>query len=245
MTLYPTMEQERYGAAIALLSLDRVLPFMGLMGPLEADSPQEHGIQLQQQLRRAILANREAFVAAPDRLPDLCAHVRASIDGDTRPPVGVTAASLERWMAQDFVHSGADLPDSAWDDVLVLSYRDPARWGMLAIPSRRQAIVRGAVPAAFDRESLNKLSDQVEAIPLSVWDLEMFTLHNLYEEGRDPWDWVSQTIRKRRVRSLVRLMFDGLSAQESLGLYESAKTLSRVLYPGGELGHLTDPSFAK
>ena len=253
MILYPTLEQERYGAAITLLSLDRVFPFMWLMGPLDVNDWQADGLEFQQRLRQAILVNRKAFVETPDRLPDLRAHVHAALaeplfsdarDVSSDVARGVTADRLEAWLARDFVHSAADLPDDAWNTVLVLSYRDPDRWARLAIPARRQAAIKEAVPVAFDRKSLHKLTDEMEAIPLSAWDLEMVTLHNLYEEGRDPWDWIGQTITKRRGRALVKLMFEGLSEDERLRLYESAKALSHVIYPGGELGELTDPSFA-
>ena len=253
MILYPTLEQERYGAAITLLSLDRVFPFMWLMGPLDVNDWQADGLEFQQRLRQAILVNRKAFVETPDRLPDLRAHVHAALaeplfsdarDVSSDVARGVTADRLEAWLSHDFVHSAADLPDYAWYRLIVMSYRDPARWGMLAIPARRQAIIQEALPVAFDRESLHKLTDEMEAVPLSGWDLEMFTLHNLYEEGRDPWDWIGQTITKRRVRALVKLMFDGLSKDESLRLFESAKALYGVMYPNSNLRGLTDPSFA-
>ncbi len=205
MKTTPTAEQERWGAAAGLLSLDVVVPFYAHMG-LAIPDPKE----FVQVLRKCILENRRTFEKNPNRIPDLKNTLLATLRHEFDPR---TAEAFEEWIIHEFVFLPYDFaPLWHWDYVLVLARWDSQWWDALGFPPDFSERARARLEAdVIDHDGLHKLADRIDQRPLSDWDLEMYSLHQFDDDDNDPYNWILQTVRKRRFSAYFRWIVDSLS----------------------------------
>jgi len=187
----PTAEQERVGAAAALLSLDKVVPFYQPMGV-----PTLEPKRFVQVLRGCIIDNRREFERNPNRVPEIDKRIQGSLARTFDVP---TAQAYDRWQKYFFVYSAQDFEAfSDWYMVLALSRNSGSRWNALGLPETLSEEARMRFEQVVDRTELHQIADQLEACPLSAWDLEIYTLHGFDDDDNDPYNWVLETIKKRR-----------------------------------------------
>jgi hypothetical protein len=232
MTITPTPEQERWGAAVAIASMDVALPFLADMG-LTPPNP----VRLRDALRAAIVENRRAFEASPDRFPDLKTRVGRHVTEGLGPDV---AAAFSRWVERCFVHCPSDWDGlAAWRDLIDLSVRRDDRWSKLGLPSRLAGPARQRRLNDLDLSPLHAIADAAETRPLSPWDLEVHALNALGSLGRDPYeDWVVATVRKCRFTRWFCELIADLSESERERFQDSAESLRRRIPAIGWRGPL-------
>ena len=108
--------------------------------------------------------------------------------------------------------------------MLVLSRNSDDRWNALGLPPRIARGVRERVDRLCDYRELHELADALEAEPLSNWDLEIYTIHG-FGDNNDPYDWVLETVEKRRFVEFLKWLSTVLSVSERQTLVESANSL--------------------
>lgn len=214
----PTEDQERWGAAVAILSLDVVLPFYGLLG-IEITEASEW----QQLLRATILSNRRKFEKNPGRIPDL----REAILKAIRTQYGRESVRLfEDWVENVFLFVGQDFVAlNKWYMLLALSRRNRQRWEALSFPQELTKEAQQRMEDVLNRDQLHRLADQIEEVPLSDWDLEMYALHGFDDDDNDPYNWVLETVKKRRFLEYMRWLVSSMDENQRQQLAASASVL--------------------
>ena len=215
---------ERLGAAVTLLSLDRVLPFHAAMGVRPGDG---HGLALRDELRWAIERNREAFVADPKRIPDLAQPLATAL----RRRFGEAGLSeFNEWYVHDFVHGGEDLLFySSWYQFFNCLNRVRSRWMLVVLPEGLHVKAAETFASMMDNKDIKALQDEIEKAAMSAWDAKMFTIHRLYDQGRDPFDWILATVNKRRFRMFLRWFSAQLEMDDRAAFVESANVLKNSI----------------
>ena len=215
---------ERLGAAATLLSLDRTLAFHPAMGVRPTEGT---GERLRDAMRWAIERNREAFAANPDVVPDLArplAEALARDFGDAGP------AEFSGWYLNEFVHRAEDFPFYGnWYQFFSRLNATPVRWQQVELPEAVRADAAALFAKGKDVSDLQAIDRQLEGLPLSPWDTQMYTLHRLYAEGREPINWVLETVRKRRFVSYVRWLANRLDEPQRKAFVGSAMLLKRTI----------------
>jgi hypothetical protein len=215
-------DEERFGTAVALLSLDRIVPYYSAMGLAPS---QEHAEAIKECAREAISANRAAFLAGTTAVPDLAEYVRMAFERRFGRPAW---AALLRWYENDFVHTAADLENEDWRSLLKLSRRDDARWASLGLPVRLSAIARDAFAKASDYEDIAQIEDTLLEQRRSGWDVQMYLIHGFDEDddsGMCPFMWVRETVLKHRFQSYMRWLGAQLSVSERRALWSAGNAL--------------------
>lgn len=211
---------ERLGAAATLLSLDRILPFHAAMGTRPPDST-----ALKDCVRSAIEKNRQAFAANPGSIPDLRQHLSNALAqsfGEACTP------EFFAWYEHDFVHTTKDFPQYPnWYQFFSRLYGQPSRWQEVVLPERVKRKAVDMFAQAKDVSELQAIDEQADAVPMSSWDTQMFALHRLYAQGREPISWVLETVRKRRFDMYVKWLADALDNDQRLAFVESARALKQ------------------
>lgn len=230
----PTNNQERWGAAITLLSLDVVAPFYASLGLQVTDT--KTWLKL---LRDTILSNRRAFEVDQSRIPDL----KGSLLSALKHRLGPEAASrLNHWIENVFVFSGEDFSRlSRWYMLLALSRTNPQRWGALGLPHGFSEEARTRLEEVFDRTRLHALADQIDKRPLSDWDLEMFSIHRFDDDDNDPYNWILETVKKRRFVSFLEWLVKSLSDEQLQRLADSANRLKMEIETTQGFPNFIDP----
>lgn len=229
-----TIDEERWGAAATILSLDTVAPFFEHMGV-----PVKEPAALQRLLRECIVANRKDFESDPTRIPDLRKRWLAAIA--TR--FGQRAADdLESWVTHDFMHTAADFRAfSLWYYVLALARVD--HWNELHLPADLSKEALRRLNDVLDRNELHKLADAVEEKRLSDWDLEMYALHGFDEDENAPYNWVLETVKRRRFTSYMRWLGQALIDKDRAEFIRHANTVKNNIETtrgGGDLSDFND-----
>lgn len=235
-----TPDADRLGTAIALLSLDRIVPYYSAMGLMPS---QEHAEAVKTCVRDAIAANRADFLANPKTTPDLGAHVTAAFEGRFGVP---GRAALFRWYEQDFVHTAADrVAGYAWYALLDSSWRDHARWSALALPEGISERARRDFGTASDLGDIEKIEDGLMAEPRSGWDAHMYLIHGFDDDDEDagmcPFMWVRETVENHRFRQFLRRLEAGLSESERRSFWTRANALKETISSTRKLPPLRYP----
>ena len=218
--MQPTKAEERLGTAATLLSLDRCVPYYTLMGLTPS---QNHAEKVKESVREAILANRSEFVAKPTVVPDLAAHLRSTFDKRFGPR---GAEALLVWIKDGFVHEADDFPFfSNWYMLLSLARHDPLRWSALGLPMAISENARLRFGEARDFTEIKAIEDNLEKLPLSAWDTQMYVLHGFDDDEKRPFLWVLETVRKRRFLNYVQWLGGQLSEVERQRFFSSANLL--------------------
>lgn len=234
MPLTPTRAEERWGAAVAHLSLDVVQPFYEALG-VPTDDPAEFA----RVLRDAILENRRVFEEEPSVIPDLKVRVCVMLSVHFPPP---TADAFAHWVENVFAYRAEDVAwFSTWWYVLALSRNRPERWAALGLPASLSEEACARLDKAVDRTELHALADEVEGRPLSEWDTEMYAIHGLYQEGRDPYELTLETIRKRRFLAYLAWLSSALPDADRRAFVERTNALKGTIETVRADAPLEDP----
>jgi len=229
-----TPEQERSGAAAALLSLDVVRPFYSHLG-VPAPEPST----FIQTLRDSILDNRQAFLRDPSRIPNIHKKIMEALAHRFGTS---TATEYDRWVRHTFVHSAADFePFSNWYMVLALSRNIPDRWGALGLPKSISSKARLELDGILDRTPMHHLADEIGMKPLSPWDLEIYTLHGFDDDERNPYHWILETVKKRRFVGYLGRVAEQLSEDERRSFWDNADEVRRSIETTSHSSALEDP----
>lgn len=230
----PTEAQERWGAAVALLSLDVVVPFYAPLGLQIVESN-----VLLQVLRETILSNRRAFEVDQSHIPDL----KGAVLNTLRHHLGHDAAStFEDWVNNVFVWTGQDFALlSKWYMLLALARTDSQRWNALGLPPALTKESHIRLEEVFDRSKLHALADQIEECPLSDWDLEMYALHGFDDDENDPYNWVLETVKKRRFVGYLDWLVASLSDEQRHRFVDNANVLKVQIETTRNFPPFTDP----
>lgn len=221
-SIFATRHEEKLGAAIALLSMDRIVPFYQWLGvPTEEPSP------LVSALRAAIIANRRAFAADQSRVPNLWRAVEtAFIEVDGTPAL----TDLQAWIEEVFVYDDQDLRQTQpWFMLLGLTFRNDDRWRQLILPEPIKTATQERLSTVFSRDEIHALADTVDAEPLSAWDVEMYSLHGFDEDENDPYNWVLEVATKHRVQKFLAWLRPQLSETQSHIFRQSVLTLANTI----------------
>src|SRR5882724_5170285 len=119
--LIATIDQERWGTAIALLSLDRVEPFYNYMDIHLSDST-----IFKELLRTCILENRKDFQLDSTVIPNLKLRTLAKIESIYGTK---TVLWFKTWLYESFFFETDDFNEYyTWDDLFSLSRNNDSRW---------------------------------------------------------------------------------------------------------------------
>lgn len=217
-----TRDEEKIGAAIALLSMDRVVPFFQWLGvPTNEPAP------LVTALRAAITANRQAFAADQSRVPNLWGAIEAALIETTDTP---SPTDLQAWIEKNFVYDAHDLRQiQPWFTLLGLTFRIDRRWSQLILPEPIKTATREQLAKVFSRDEIHAVADTVDAEPLSAWDVEMYSLHGFDEDENDPYNWVLEVATKRSISEFLEWLRPQLSAAQTDAFQQSVITLAGTI----------------
>jgi hypothetical protein len=215
----PDFDARRWGYLVSLLSMDVVRPFHDLMGLRLADP-----VGLQRVLRQEIVAERKKGVASPDAgQPTIAQRVLKVV----REALGAEASRRLDWWEQHIFHkkpSRDNVNVRKWATVLQISRHEPRLWNRLGLPNG----ARDRFRRACDLDEYRRRQKEVDASPLSDWDLHLYAFHlyddNLYGpndfvrvpdgprlrvvptirayQGYEFWAWVLSTLRPDRLDRL-------------------------------------------
>jgi hypothetical protein len=219
-----TADAERLGAAAALLSLDRIVPYYAVMGLTPAQNSAE-AVKLC--VREAIVFNRKEFLANPTVVPDLESNLKMVFDQYFGSP---GTAAFFRWYKEDFVHSAADYPPCfRWNILLGLARGDPERWSALALPPRVSEKARSLFCQSRETNDIESIEEQMEELRLSEWDAQMYVIHGFDDDdddsGTSPFMWVRETVIKRRFLDYLRWLCGQLSEPERQAFFSTGNLL--------------------
>ncbi len=217
----------RWEELVALLSMDVVIPFFDLMG-LQISMPSD----LQGVFRRVILDARKNADAASDKTRSFPEETIAAVS----LTLGVEASSRLVWWndnvflwdsTQDNVHL------RKWTSIVRHCARDPGRWAQLGFPTWFS-------PDQFyqsrDLTDYQTLQDDVDAKPLSDWDLHLYSLRlyddNVYEKSVDrvpdgPRLYVKPTVRAYRGYQFWNLALKAMNSSQRDDLWHQARRIAR------------------
>lgn len=230
----PMKAQERWGAAVALLSLDVVVPFYAHLGLQIVESK-----SFLQALRETILSNRRTFEGDQSHIPDLKGAILNTL---THHFGHETASTFEDWVNNVFVYTGQDFaPLSKWYMLLALARTDSQRWNALGLPPTLAKEAHTRLDEVLNRSELHALADQIEKRPLSNWDLEMYALHGFDDDENDPYNWVLETVKKRRFGGYLGWLVASLSDEQRSRFVDNANTLRMQTETTRNFPPFTDP----
>lgn len=213
-----TEKQERWGAAVAILSLDVIVPFYAHLG-LKIANPSLF-LQL---LRETILSNRRAFEANPSQIPNIQGTILQSLETSFGSEF---SRMFEYWVQNVFVFTGQDFsPLSKWYILLALARTDRQRWISLGLPQGISEESRSKLEDIFDHNELHALADQIDKHPLSDWDIEMYSIHGFDDDENEPYTWVLETVKKRRFSSYLDWLVASLNDDQRRQLVDNANAL--------------------
>jgi len=232
--LKPTEDQERWGTAIALLSLDVIKPFYSHMGIKVENADEFRDI-----LRQVILENRKEFEADPSRIPNLQMRMLSALSSHYSEGA---AHFFKHWVYQEFVYTGKDLkPLNQWNMLLSLARLNKQRWQSLELPANLTDEAHAKLEQVWDRTELHTRADQIEAQPLSLWDMEMYSLHGFDEADNAPYNWVLEAVGKRIFNKYLRWLVENLTDDQRQQLVHRANCLRLQIETTRNDPELTDP----
>ncbi len=207
-----TEAEEKWGAMIALLSLDVVKPFYEYMA-LNVDNPDNFS----EVLRKAIIANRQEFEANPKQVPDLRKRVLKSI---SQALSSGTAEALENWFDNDFVWYPIDRRGvyDEWAFLLKQAVNLDDCWSFLGMPEHLSQTAKNKLlneVMANANAKIDALSNKIDEIPHTEWDIEMYALHHFDDYDYDPFFiGVMPVVRCRRIKQYVKWLIESLNKEE-------------------------------
>ena len=230
-----TAEQEYWGIMITLLSMDVVSPFYSYMG-LDISEPEA----FKALLRADILANREDFLAEPDRVPDLR---KRNLDSLMRVYGEVAARGLEQWFKTNFVWQPRDFGDySQWNEFLGSLRWYPEKWQKLALPDNILLESRDKyIKDLTDKSELHTISDKLDEQIHTKWDIEMYALHGFDDYDNDPYHAVLFIIRYRKLKLYLKWLISSLDKSQLTQFLQSANQIKETIPDLKSLKQLISP----
>jgi len=218
-----TKEQENWGAMITLLSLDVVIPFYNHLG-LDINNSKEF-LNL---LRTDILANREEYIKNTQTIPDLKKRNLKSLNHFYG---GIFAKKLEDWFQDSFVWHPSDSGIYGyWKMLLSISRNDNKRWYQLDLPKNIVKQARSKFESdVIDKTELHALADEIDEMPHTRWDIEMFSLHGFDDYDNDPYNAVLFIIGYRKIKTYLKWLVSSLNDKEVKQFVDSANHLQESI----------------
>ena len=171
----PEFDAHRWGYVLSLLSLDVVRPFCDLMG-LRLSDP----VGLQSVLRHEIVAGREKGAAPPDSSQPMFAQGVLKALGKA---LGGETSGRVVWWERHVFHKTPSRDNRGlrkWVTVFQACRHEPRLWNRLCLP--QGALDRFSRSCNLDE--YDRRQKEVDASPLSDWDLHIYSLwlfdDNLY-----------------------------------------------------------------
>ena len=165
-----------------LLTLDVVRPFYDLMG-----LDQEARAGLQRALRATTLATRKQLMEAlvnQGPSPTLAIFCQ-----ELERRVGASTADHLAWWVGRVLHKEVQghIPVSNWRDLLRRCRREGEdSWRRLSLPGHLSEEASQRFGASIDRKEYKRLEEELDARPLSDWDLHMYASQNYdFDDDRE------------------------------------------------------------
>jgi hypothetical protein len=223
------------------LTLDVVLPFFEMMGLPLAD----HSYDFQKVLRDATVAvRRSERQPAAGEPQETWAEFFAAVEAGLGPaPTGRLA-----WWLRNILHARPrdNLGLSDWDHVLRYCRRSADRWKRLGFPESMSGEALRRFRRAIDVTELTRRCEEIQACPLSDWDLHMYAseLYDFDDDLEGPssspfitvqatvrdyrqylfWAWILRTLRPDQLAQL----WDG---GQQIVQYEALTSVSELPHP--------------
>ncbi len=219
----PESNPHRWNDIIDLLSMDVVRPFFDLMG-LQADD------DLQAVFRQEIIGGRKRAAADPDiGLPAPTQVINAVSDS-----LGVHASShLVWWGCHIFERVPRDHRNlGKWNSILQDCRTDLSRWSKLGLP---ESIGPDQFRSFSRVEEYQKRQDEIDARPLSDWDLHMYVYclfdDNIYHDGfrrvqDGPRLWVKPTVRTYQMCRFWAEVLGNMGPEQRDCLWQEARRIA-------------------
>lgn len=230
-------ESNRWAMIITLLSMDVVIAFDDLMGLVLPDRP-----AFLAALRSLILEMRRQYAAGgPFYSPRLVSDTLESRLG------AEVCAHVAWWGNRIFEKSTHDHPElDAWTITLRHCRDDAARWEQLGIPHYVSGEALQEFLRSIDTTEYDRRSDQVNARPLSDWDLHMYAINGFDDENElcpsGPGSYLYPTVMTYRGYRFWAWMLERLDAEQQATLAQRATLIARSTESLMFLGELPAPS---
>lgn len=222
---------------LTLLSMDVVITFDDLMGLVVPDRQAFIAV-----LRSLILEMRREHAAggpfySPERVSDALA---SGLGMELR-------AHLAWWGRHIFEKSTQDhLELNAWTITLRHCRHEPARWEQLGLPSGISSDALREFLRSIDMTKHNQRNEQIDARPLSDWDLHMYALNGFDDENdlspSGPGSYVYPTVMTYRGYRFWAWMLKHLDAEQQATLARNATLIAQSTDSLMFLGELPHPS---
>jgi hypothetical protein len=230
MRQYPRLEAlaASRGWVFPLLTLDVVRTFYDMMGL----SPANASYDLQMVLRDAtITVRKRVWQIAAGALPPTLAEFWRSVEAAMEP------AATERlaWWLQNVLHAEPrdNLGLSHWNHVLRYCRHCPDCWERLGFPTEVSSEALNRFRKAIDITEYRRRYDELQACPLSDWDLHMYA-SQLYDFDNDlegpsasPFVTVLATIRDYQAYQFWAWVLRTLRPDQLTHLWEGGKRIVR------------------
>ena len=167
----PDYELHRWSVLVTLLSMDIVRPACELMG-----LAREEFDRLQPRLRQLLIAERKRSAPPPDA-SFLVMHEAALVSRVAKVRREDATPHLAWWERNVFICDARDHQGLGhWRSVLFRARNEPGLWQRLfPAPLRREALER--LQRSADMTEYNQWEKKVDSIPLSEWDLHIYSLY--------------------------------------------------------------------
>jgi hypothetical protein len=214
----------RWRDAVALLSLDIVAPFWSDMGL----RPRAAVADLMIALRNAIAKVRESHgrgVSDPKVLSkELVENIENYVSRGTFD-------ELDRWVEHDFVYRPKDRGNLYnWRMLLGICRTRDKYWNSLFanLPADIKNAARERLAEVLSPTNVRSRMDQVEALPPTNWDVEIFARHG-YDRDDHPHDRVWFMVKNTRTQEYLDWLRARLDSEQLQRLAANAEALRREL----------------
>jgi hypothetical protein len=217
------LKPTQWGLIFALLSMEVIIPLYEDMGLELSDKK-----RFVDMLRRLILENRKVYEANPGVVPPLAAHVLEEME----KILGKDQTwFFYRWVTSVFIEIHSDLPQwSAWQILFdTCAYNDRMRDRLGLPPEKRDAIL-AQYRKALNVSDVEQKMAELKALPLSDWDLEMYSIHQFHnDELSSPFDSVLRVVEMNRFQLFWEELLPQLSAGEKIRMQKESQRLLKEM----------------
>ena len=216
------LKPSKWGQIFILLSLDNAVPFyeaMGLRLPAE---------RFQKLLRKSIIENRLTYERQPQRATQLADRVLKEVALHLAEEL---ARHFYVWSTTIFLEAPADQPQwSAWEILVGYSPLLKNLKNKGSITETRHDGIKETFAKYMDLSDVEGIATEIKKIPLSAWDLEMYSIHQYSHDSlSDPLDLILRIVEMNQFQIFWEIFMSDASSREKEALREEGQIVAKEI----------------
>ncbi|OQW92193.1 MAG: hypothetical protein BWK78_02410 [Thiotrichaceae bacterium IS1] len=210
----------QWGLIFTLTSMDTMTPLYEAMGLQLKEKP-----KFLELLRYRIIENRKFYEANPKVIPPFANRMMQTLESHLGK---MEARNFYNWATGVFIQVHADQPQwSAWEMLFHAWSYNIQRQSMLELPIEKRDRLFSEYRRCLDLQQVMQQIAELKSRPLSLWDMEMYSIHqfNNEDEISDPFNTITHTIEINHFQLLWEQWLPQLSSTEKVSLWQEGQRL--------------------